>query len=804
MGDPWVEKSQRWVNQNYGGRPGYVMAPVTGVTGWPTMYSITRALQIELGISSPSDSFGPATSAAFASQITSITAQTTRSRIIALLQCALWCKGYWAGPAFGHWDDELAPSVAQVRQDMGLSSSESVPAKVMKSLLTMDAYVRIGNGTDKVRSIQRWLNGRYWSRLDFNIIPCDGIYSRDVQRGMMLALQYELGMGDGVANGNFGNGTQQGIRSNGNLALGATDGAMKFVSLFQAALVFNGRGNTPFDGTFGPQTVSETIAFQQFVQLTPGGAANFSTWAALLVSTGDVSRAVSGADTSTPLYPATAALLHSRGYRAVGRYINGTDKRLRPDEPGILADAGLRWFPIYQEWNNEARHFSQVLGREQGERLAIRMRALGVSPNSRVYLSCDYDATNDDITALVVPHFRAASEGARAARNSVYRFGVYGTRNVCSRLAAAGITESSFVSDMSTGYSGNLGFSLPANWAYDQIQELTISDSTAAIAIDRNATSPRAESLGPADLRPTPRVIRGGVLGYDEDTYWRIAGLGYLAERVGGTAEQVWLNHIILTWLQRPTYWSDAGTTTGKIWASVYTPPIDTQWAEHAVRINTIRADFDGVAGTGIYPRPVDGLLGDLDHWAASTRGHMIWGTAEGYNALHPGDLGSWGLDLVTAWDEYEEARTAGDATDVEAWFAEHIGATSAFFGRSDLLADTGAYLVARRLIGDRPLDDVVREVLANETSNPGWMARAFVNERFGSGLAGIAVMKQAASDMFVSPWLPGWAREIFLTRRKPGTADGANPPPAQVRQTEIRAIGAGFAKAMELRMQGG
>ena len=50
---------------------------------------------------------------------------------------------------------------------------------------------------------------------------------------------------------------------------------------------------------------------------------------------------------------------------------------------------------------------------------------------------------------------------------------------------------SSFVADMSTGYSGNLGYRMPTNWAFDQIKEYTIGSGSGAIAIDKNIASGR-------------------------------------------------------------------------------------------------------------------------------------------------------------------------------------------------------------------------------------------------------------------------------------------------------------------------
>lgn len=59
--DSAVLSVQVWANSEYKDRAGYVAAPENGKTGWSTVYSLTRALQIELGISSPADAFGPTT-----------------------------------------------------------------------------------------------------------------------------------------------------------------------------------------------------------------------------------------------------------------------------------------------------------------------------------------------------------------------------------------------------------------------------------------------------------------------------------------------------------------------------------------------------------------------------------------------------------------------------------------------------------------------------------------------------------------------------------------------------------------------
>ncbi len=59
--DEMVLLTQEWLNETYKGKSGYNPIEENGKTGWETMYALTRALQLELGIIQTSDSFGPTT-----------------------------------------------------------------------------------------------------------------------------------------------------------------------------------------------------------------------------------------------------------------------------------------------------------------------------------------------------------------------------------------------------------------------------------------------------------------------------------------------------------------------------------------------------------------------------------------------------------------------------------------------------------------------------------------------------------------------------------------------------------------------
>ena len=65
VGDPYVFYTQQWLNDTYGNDSRFNTVTENGKTGWATIYALTRALQIELGIQSTADNFGPSTVSKF-------------------------------------------------------------------------------------------------------------------------------------------------------------------------------------------------------------------------------------------------------------------------------------------------------------------------------------------------------------------------------------------------------------------------------------------------------------------------------------------------------------------------------------------------------------------------------------------------------------------------------------------------------------------------------------------------------------------------------------------------------------------
>ncbi|MDA0639520.1 glycoside hydrolase domain-containing protein [Nonomuraea ferruginea] len=498
-----VFAAQKWVNTRYDGvAPGYVRVLETGRTGWATVLSLTQALQHELGISPTVQSFGPATMRAVQDHPLRPDTETDPS-IITIYNYALWCKGYYATDPPYIWDTRSRDSFQALIGHMGLTGvviTNALWARIARALLTMDQFRLVPGGDAATQAIQQHLNKRYVAQRAIpamNLVPCDGYYSREVQKGLMMAIQYELGIGLNDINGYFGPGTQSGLRTRG---AGTLTGDFRL--LFRAACFFNsptydnGR-QVPYssqDIYTDTQTATHTSwlrTFQSFSQIPVTGTNDYTTWAQLLISAGDTEREATGCDCITEITLERGRLLMQNGYRIVGRYL---DEHLPPSDPDYLGKAlkpgelqnifaaGLRMFPIFQYNGTQLANFTYDKGYDQGRKADEKARAFGLPPGACIYFAVDYDALDTEITSNVVPYFR----GVRTALEQLggrYQFGVYGSRNVCSRVSAEAGARWSFVSGMSWGFSGNLGYPLPANWSLNQIREYAFQPGW---GLDRN------------------------------------------------------------------------------------------------------------------------------------------------------------------------------------------------------------------------------------------------------------------------------------------------------------------------------
>ena len=128
VGDPMVYWTQKWLNQNYGNVPGFGSVTENGKTGWNVVYGLTRALQHELGITSLADNFGPSTQSLYSQA--PLHKQSGHDNKYAILQGALWCKGYNPDYKLSEdangivhfddvFDDDVEDAIIELQEDAG-------------------------------------------------------------------------------------------------------------------------------------------------------------------------------------------------------------------------------------------------------------------------------------------------------------------------------------------------------------------------------------------------------------------------------------------------------------------------------------------------------------------------------------------------------------------------------------------------------------------------------------------------------------------------------------------------------------
>lgn len=499
-GDPPVYYTQVWLNQTYGYHTNWITLAEDGITGWGTINGLIRALQIYLGVTVDAD-FGNGTKTAFQNKYSSsggilYPVLNTSDNIYGIITGALWCKGYYGSynqTVNAKIDSQGTASLCQLKGDAGLNSDNScIDALLLKALLSMDQFVLLSNygGKSEIRAIQQYLNTNY---IDYvGIVPCDGLFQRDMNKALIKVLQYVEGYRGNNVDGVFGNGTKNNLPQ-----LSSSNQPAEAVRLFNFCLTCNGYS---ISGTTWNENVeTKTKAFQAKHLIPENGLGDTNTWMALLLSKGNTNRSSTGCDCSTILDTAKATALYNAGYRVVGRYLSGNvgsgassrPKNLSKTEMDIIFEAGLRIFAIYQEGGVYLERYTYEQGLLDAEKAITAATSLGVPMREYIYFTVDYDVMDTYIASYVVPYFTGINE-VMASYGNPYHIGIYGSRNVCSRISFEfGLASSSFVSDMSTGYSGNMGFALPDNWAFDQFHEFSFSGNGQVFPLDKDAVSGR-------------------------------------------------------------------------------------------------------------------------------------------------------------------------------------------------------------------------------------------------------------------------------------------------------------------------
>lgn len=507
MSDKNVEKAQNYLNAMFGGNPNWVHLDVNGITGTSMMKGLVRAFQIQNGISDVTGTIGPATIGKMRGLgvIRKMDPNDTPKVNVCLIQCALFCKGYAAGGITGIYYNSGVAAVKKMQEDAGLSVTGEIDWKVWAGLLSLNWFTKVRGGDSTVRTIQRQLNGD-WADV-IGVGPCDGVVSRQTALSLVGALQAAEGVTAHLITSlnsvNFGDATTAAFP--GVLREGQnSDYYKKYNKLAQYGLYFNGYDPGRFDGIYDGKMKSQVAAFQEFYGLTgiglvTPGEVNVSTMKSLLTSKGDTSRAAKACDCSTILNAQQAQSLKNAGYQYVGRYLTGTvgpdhaPKGLTLEEIAAIKAAGLSIFPIFQDGGYELEYFkNETQGCVDAESAIAAAKRVGIPKGTTIYFAVDFDCYGYQIETFILPYFEQINTIFNSIENDKhYKVGIYAPRYVCSTISEKGYAVTSFVSDMSTGFSCNLGYPIPKNWAFDQFFEIKSFDSQHPFALDKDGYSGR-------------------------------------------------------------------------------------------------------------------------------------------------------------------------------------------------------------------------------------------------------------------------------------------------------------------------
>ncbi len=506
--DPWVLEVQQWLNKTYGNVLGFGSVPEDGRTGWDTVYGLIRAVQHELGITELVNNFGETTSALWDQQVTPNLINTYESPIVKLIDGAFRCKGM----GNGKFDTVYTLDNDDATKGLKIAAGFENPTSTLdsmwaKALFDMSAFVLVQGGDERTREMQQTLNRKYseWT----GILPCDGIYQRATNTALIYGIQVEIGLFN-VANGNFGPATQE---TYGTLAANhQIEVYNDLVLLIQYALYQNLRAIDPstasFTGSLDGSMILNLILFQQFMMLTDveKGYPDLKTMMSLVLSSGSSDRSFEAVDTALQLTTPQIEYLYNYGIKYIGRYLTGTvgndfvPKYLTREEANYIISKGMAIIPIYQDNNPEVSYYTAAQGISDAKAAIKAATKLGMPSDTIIYFAVDVDALDSDITTNIIPYFQGVSSLLRSGTTgNKYSMGVYGTRNVCTRVSEEVGAVASYVSNMSTGWSGNLGFSQPTNWTFDQFAEPT--NGIDGIFVDQVAVSHNDSGVVSLDKR---------------------------------------------------------------------------------------------------------------------------------------------------------------------------------------------------------------------------------------------------------------------------------------------------------------
>ncbi len=350
----------------------------------------------------------------------------------------------------------------------------------MKALLSMDQFKKVNGGDTTIRQIQKKMNNKYEDYI--GLIPCDGVYGRQMNKALIIALQKIEGYSKEDATGNFGAGTKSKLPIVPTLGQISEQTEKEAIELVRYALCCNGY-SVDIESNAWTVNLNSTLGdFQKDMCIEVTGICDTNTWMALLLSKGNPDRDCNACDTVYNMRDDRLDALKSKSISVIGRYIVGGNlKETDNEELSRIMNKGFKFFPIYQVNGTPGiEQFTTAKAMENARIARIKAKSFRIPEDSIIYFAVDFDAVDTQIQDTIIPYFKTIKENI-----GCYRVGVYGTRNVCTQVMNKGYAVTCFVSDMSTGYSGNMGFKMPKNWNFDQYNEVMLSAASGNFGIDK-------------------------------------------------------------------------------------------------------------------------------------------------------------------------------------------------------------------------------------------------------------------------------------------------------------------------------
>ncbi len=492
-----VKEVQEWLGETFpsyfyydenGENSGSFPIIADGKTGNSTVKALIMALQIILNLSPVDGAFGNGTLKA----CPTIGTSTNNVNLVKIVQGGLLCKGYNAGIFDGIYGNSTTSAVAKFKEDLGFKNSDgSIGGQILKSLLTTDPTLVTSDTNPMIRKVQQYLNNKYsdlyLTKLGY--IPTSGVYERKTSKALIYAFQKIIGT---TADGAIGTNTFSKMPS---VAVGSTKTELN--KILQCALICNDVNISSIDGIYSNKMANMICEFQKFMCLDLDtmatlGSVNRRTWGALLLSKGDPERSANALDCVHQVTKEEAIALYNAGYRYIGRYLTkvsgGLNKNLTDTEIDNLLTADIHIYPIFQETNSSIDAFTYEKGVKDGTKAFTQATTFRFPQGSIIYFAVDYDVTEAQAKNQVKDYFIGVKNALEQVNNK-YGVGIYGSRNTCDIICNFELAIASFVSDMSTGYSGNLGFTIPKNWTFEQFTTTNFNGAGTTFAIDKNMAS---------------------------------------------------------------------------------------------------------------------------------------------------------------------------------------------------------------------------------------------------------------------------------------------------------------------------